>query len=42
MQLTNQVANEIWVCEGKSVKRFDGSIHDYKKKLVKKMGMYKI
>merc|ERR1712087_218193 len=41
-RLIDQVANEIWVCESKSVKRFNGSIHDYKNKLAKKMGMYKI
>mmetsp|Transcript_10851 Transcript_10851/g.24219 ORF Transcript_10851/g.24219 Transcript_10851/m.24219 type:complete len:127 (+) Transcript_10851:2028-2408(+) len=41
-RLIDQVANEIWICEGKGVKRFDGSIHDYKKMLVKKMGAYKV
>ena len=37
-----QVANEIWVCEGKSVSKFDGSISDYKKQLAKKMGAFKV
>jgi len=41
-RLIDQVANEIWVCEGKSVRRYDGSIHDYKKALSKKMASYKV
>ena len=38
---TGQVAKEIWVCENKGVRRYDGSIHDYKRELAKKMGAYK-
>ena len=41
-RLIDQVANEIWVCEGKTVRRYEGSIHDYKKELVKKRGAYKV
>jgi len=41
-RLIDQVAKEIWVCEDKNVKRFDGTIHDYKKTLVKKMSKYKV
>ena len=41
-RLIDQVANEIWVCEGKSVKRYDGSIHEYKKELSKKMSKHKV
>lgn len=36
-RLIDQVANEIWVCEKKGVKKWDGSIHDYKKKLAAKI-----
>lgn len=41
-RLIDQVANEIWVCEDKGIKKFDGSIHDYKKLLAKKMGAFKV
>jgi len=41
-RLIDQVAKEIWVCENKTVKRFDGTIHEYKKKLVKKMSAHKV
>ena len=41
-RLIDQVCNEIWVCENKGVRRFDGTIHDYKTMLVKKMGKYKV
>jgi len=41
-RLIDQVANEIWVCENKGVRRYNGTIHDYKKELVKKMGAYKV
>jgi ATP-binding cassette subfamily F protein 2 len=41
-RLIDQVANEIWVCENKTVSRFDGSIHDYKKILSKKMSKHKV
>jgi len=34
-RLIDQVANEIWECKNKSVKKFDGTIHEYKKKLSK-------
>ena len=40
-RLIDQVANEIWVCEKKGVRKYDGSIHDYKRELAKKMGAYK-
>ena len=30
-RLIDQVANEIWVCEKKGVRKYDGSIHDYKR-----------
>eukprot|EP00658_Telonema_sp_P-2_P016803 TRINITY_DN16504_c0_g1_i4.p2 TRINITY_DN16504_c0_g1~~TRINITY_DN16504_c0_g1_i4.p2 ORF type:complete len:186 (-),score=58.02 TRINITY_DN16504_c0_g1_i4:155-712(-) len=41
-RLIDQVCNEIWVCEDKGVRKFDGSIHDYKKLLAKKMGTYRV
>ena len=41
-RLIDQVAKEIWVCEDKGVSRFDGSIHDYKKILAKKMAVHKV
>jgi len=41
-QLISQVAKEIWVCEDRTVRRYDGTIQDYKKALAKKMGMYKV
>ena len=40
-RLIEQVAKEIWVCEKKGVRKYDGSIHDYKRELAKKMGAYK-
>jgi ATP-binding cassette subfamily F protein 2 len=41
-RLIDKVAKEIWVCEKKNVKRFDGNIHDYKKQLRKKMSVLKV
>jgi len=41
-RLIDQVANEIWVCEDKTVKKYDGSIESYKAKLAKKMGAFKV
>ena len=41
-RLIDQVAKEIWVCEDKSVKRFEGTIHDYKRILSKKMALHKV
>jgi len=41
-RLIDQVANEIWVCEKKGVRRYDGTIHEYKKALAKKMGAYAV
>ena len=41
-RLIDQVAKEIWVCENKGVRKFDGSIRDYKAELAKKMGKYKV
>ena len=32
-RLIDQVAEEIWVCDNKTVKKWKGSIRDYKKKL---------
>ena len=37
-----QVCNEIWVCEKKGVRKYEGSIHDYKKELAKKMATHKV
>lgn len=31
-----QVAQEVWVCEKKTVKKWEGDIRDYKKALLKK------
>lgn len=33
-----RVCNEIWVCEDRTVKRFPGNIHDYKKHILKLAG----
>lgn len=41
-RLIDQVCNEIWVCEKKGVTKFDGNIHEYKKKLSKKMEKLRI
>ena len=41
-RLIDQVCNEIWVCEGKKVRRYDGDIHAYKKELAKKMAKHKV
>lgn len=41
-RLIDQVANEIWVCEDKTVKKWAGSIHEYKAMLAKKMGVFKV
>mmetsp|Transcript_53613 Transcript_53613/g.96179 ORF Transcript_53613/g.96179 Transcript_53613/m.96179 type:complete len:597 (-) Transcript_53613:239-2029(-) len=41
-RLIDQVAKEIWVCEDKGVKKWDGNIQSYKKLLAKKMGAYRI
>jgi len=41
-RLIDQVANEIWVCENKGVRKYEGSIHDYKKELAKKMAEHKV
>jgi ATP-binding cassette subfamily F protein 2 len=41
-RLIDKVANEIWVCEGKTVNRFDGTIHEYKRKLSRKMAKHKV
>ena len=41
-RLIDQVCNEIWVCESKGVRRYDGSIHEYKKELAKKMTKHKV
>ena len=39
---TQQVADEIWVCEDRTVKKFNGNIHDYKAQLAKKMAQLKV
>jgi len=41
-RLIDQVCNEIWVCENKTVRKFDGTIHTYKALLSKKMHAFKI
>eukprot|EP00927_Polykrikos_kofoidii_P022608 TRINITY_DN21044_c0_g1_i2.p1 TRINITY_DN21044_c0_g1~~TRINITY_DN21044_c0_g1_i2.p1 ORF type:complete len:622 (-),score=131.40 TRINITY_DN21044_c0_g1_i2:513-2099(-) len=41
-RLIDQVAKEIWVCEDKTVKKYDGTIHEYKRLLAKKMGAFKL
>jgi len=41
-RLIDQVANEIWVCKDKTVEKFDGTIHEYKAKLTKKMAAHKV
>ncbi|KAG1676835.1 hypothetical protein FOA52_010344 [Chlamydomonas sp. UWO 241] len=38
-RLIDQVADEIWVCEGGKVSIWKGGIRDYKKKLAKTMGL---
>jgi ATP-binding cassette subfamily F protein 2 len=40
-RLIDQVAEEIWVCQDKGVKKFDGTIHEYKRQLAKKMEKHK-
>jgi ATP-binding cassette subfamily F protein 2 len=37
-RLIDQVAEQIWVVENKNVSIWKGDIHEYKKKLAKKMG----
>lgn len=39
-RLIDQVADEIWVCENKGIRKYTGDIHQYKKELSKKMGKY--
>mmetsp|Transcript_8 Transcript_8/g.7 ORF Transcript_8/g.7 Transcript_8/m.7 type:complete len:619 (+) Transcript_8:233-2089(+) len=41
-RLIDQVADTIWECKDKSVKKYNGTIHEYKAKLAKKMGIYKV
>ena len=41
-RLIDQVATEIWVCENKTVRRYNGSIHEYKAELAKKMAQHKV
>ena len=41
-RLIDKVCKEIWVCEDKGVRKFDGSIRDYKKELAKKMSKHKV
>lgn len=41
-RLIDQVCNEIWICDNKTVKKYDGTIHEYKKMLAKKMDAFKL
>mmetsp|Transcript_102530 Transcript_102530/g.256919 ORF Transcript_102530/g.256919 Transcript_102530/m.256919 type:complete len:600 (+) Transcript_102530:86-1885(+) len=41
-RLIDKVAKQIWVCENKTVKVWDGTIHEYKKLLAKKMGVHRL
>jgi len=41
-RLIDQVAKEIWVCENKTVRKYDGNIRAYKQMLAKKMGVYSV
>ena len=41
-RLIDQVADEIWLCEDRGVRRLEGSIHEYKKALAKKMSKHKV
>mmetsp|Transcript_30899 Transcript_30899/g.88582 ORF Transcript_30899/g.88582 Transcript_30899/m.88582 type:complete len:597 (+) Transcript_30899:68-1858(+) len=41
-RLIDQVAQEIWVCEKQTVKKYDGNIRSYKQMLAKKMGVYAV
>jgi len=41
-RLIDKVAKKIWVCENKTVQEWEGTIHDYKKMLAKKMGVYRL
>lgn len=41
-RLIDQVCNEIWVCDNKTVQKYDGSIHQYKRMLARKMSTYKL
>lgn len=41
-RLIDQVAEEIWVCEEQTITKWDGTIHEYKAQLAKKMGIYKV
>jgi len=41
-RLIDQVAKEIWVCEDKTVRKYDGNIASYKKLLAKKVGAFKV
>eukprot|EP00928_Gymnodinium_smaydae_P100037 TRINITY_DN970_c2_g1_i3.p1 TRINITY_DN970_c2_g1~~TRINITY_DN970_c2_g1_i3.p1 ORF type:complete len:610 (-),score=156.76 TRINITY_DN970_c2_g1_i3:249-2078(-) len=41
-RLIDQVADTIWECNNKTVKKFDGSIRQYKEKLAKKMKELKV
>jgi len=41
-RLIDQVAKEIWVCEKKGVSKWEGSIHEYRKKLSAKMAKHKV
>merc|ERR1711920_433164 len=41
-RLIDQVCDEIWICEGQTVKRYDGNIQSYKQKLAKKVSVHKV
>jgi ATP-binding cassette subfamily F protein 2 len=38
-RLIEQVAKEIWVCEDKTIRKYDGSIRDYKRTIRRKLGI---
>lgn len=41
-RLIDQVANEIWVCKDQGVCKYDGTIHQYKAELAKKVAKHNI
>lgn len=38
-RLIDQVAEEIWVCENRTVTKWEGDIRDYKKHLARNIGI---
>lgn len=41
-RLIDKVATEIWVCENKGVRKFDGDIHEYRRQLAKKVSKFQV